>query len=73
MQFSQEDELAYLELINKVAKISIEAAVYMQHEMRELESFEPDGSLWCVITWQDTPQGHTYWAKITSQIEKEEE
>lgn len=69
MKFSKEDELDYLELINKVAKIDIEAAVYMQHEMRELEGFEPDGSLWCVITWHDTPQGRGYWAEIVSQIE----
>lgn len=71
MKFKAEDEKAYLELINKVAMHDIEAAVYMQTDMRELEDFGPDGWLSCVIVWSDTEQGHAYWYNLALKIEQD--
>lgn len=68
MKFSAHDEKQYLELINKVANIDIEAAVYMQNEMRDIKSFEPDANLDCVVVWADTPQGHKYWSSIDQTL-----
>jgi hypothetical protein len=68
MKFKAEDELAYLELINKVAMHDIEAAVYMQTDMRNKVDFEPDGSLWAVVYWGDTIQGHGYWENLAHKI-----
>ena len=68
MTFTVEDEKAYLELIVKVAMHDIEAAVYMQTEMREIQDFEPDRSLLAVVVWADTPQGHAYWENLAQKI-----
>jgi hypothetical protein len=68
MKFKAEDEKAYLELIVKVAMHDIEAAVYMQTDMREIEDFEPDGNLWAVVYWGNTTQGHDYWENLAHKI-----
>lgn len=69
MKFNKEDELTYLELVNKVAQIDTDAAVYMLTDMRELFGFEPSGSLWEVVVWNTTKQGTDYWFDIVEQIE----
>jgi len=68
MTFTAEDEKAYLELIVKVAMHDIEAAVYMQTDMREIEDFEPDGNLGAVVYWGKTTQGHGYWENLANKI-----
>lgn len=64
-------EAAYQKLITKVAKINPTAAEYMQHEMRNLDNFDTSDSLWEVVIWSETPQGHAYWSRICNQIEGE--
>ena len=72
MKFSAHDEKQYLGLINKVAEIDIEAAVYMQNEMRDIKGFEPCGDLRCVVAWVDTQQGPKYWSNIDTALYQRE-
>lgn len=47
----EQDELAYQELIAKVATINKDAADYMQGPMRKIYNFAPSGNLWEVVIW----------------------
>lgn len=66
----EQDELAYQELIAKVATINKDAADYMQGPMRKISGFVASGDLWDVVVWQDTPQGLIYWHDIAYKLEE---
>jgi hypothetical protein len=63
-----QDELDYLQLIEKVALIDESAAEYMQGPMRECFGFSTSGDLWEVVIWEHTAQGTDYWYKIAKQL-----
>jgi hypothetical protein len=63
-----QDELDYLQLIEKVALIDEAAAEYMRGPMRECFGFSTSGDLWEVVVWEDTAQGTRYWCNIAEQL-----
>lgn len=67
----EQDELAYQELIAKVAKINKDASDYMQGPMREIEYFYASGNLWNVVVWSDTLQGQEFWFDIACKLVKD--
>lgn len=69
----EQDELAYQELIAKVAKINEDAADYMQGPMRKICGFGPSGNLWEVVTWWETLQGQEFWYDIACKLEADDE
>ena len=69
----EQDELAYQELIAKVAKINKDAADYMQGPMRKIESFYASGNLCHVVVWSDTLQGKEFWFDIACKLEADNE
>lgn len=54
----------YLDLIGEVAKIDIQAAMYLRYEAVELTSFISCPKLSNAFLWSITPQGHNYWENI---------
>jgi len=69
----EQDELAYQELIAKVATINKDAADYMQGPMRKIHSFTPSGNLWEIVTWWETLQGTDFWYDIACKLEENNE
>jgi hypothetical protein len=69
MRNKVQDELDYLQLIEKVALIDKSAAEYMQGPMRECFGFSTSGDLWDVVIWEHTAQGHDYWYNIACKLE----
>lgn len=69
----EQDELAYQELIAKVAKINKDAADYMQGPMRKIHSFLPSDKLWEVVIWWETLQGQEFWYDIACKLEADDE
>lgn len=64
----EQDELAYQELITKVAKINKDAANYMQGPMRKICGFGPSGDIWEVVIWWETLQGQEFWYDIACKL-----
>lgn len=62
------DNEQYLELIGRIAKIDIQAALYLRYEARELYEFRPDGYIGNCFYWDDTPQRHRYWQNIEEKL-----
>ena len=69
----EQDELAYQELIAKVATINKDAADYMQGPMRKIHSFVPSDNLWDVVVWWETLQGGEFWYDIACKLEADDE
>ena len=69
----EQDELAYQELIAKVATINKDAADYMQGPMRKIYNFAPSGNLWEVVIWWETLQGQEFWYDIACKLEVDNE
>lgn len=69
MNNEAQDELDYLQLIEKVALIDEDAAEYMQGPMRECFGFSTSGDLWEVVIWEHTAQGTDYWYNIACKLE----
>lgn len=69
----EQDELAYQELIAKVAKINKDAADYMQGPMRKICGFGPSGDIWGVVIWRQTLQGQEFWYDIACKLEADDE
>jgi hypothetical protein len=54
------------DLISKVREIDRDAADYLVKEVSKLKNF--GGGLSSVMLWQNTPQGHDYWAAIDNKL-----
>ena len=68
---NQMTEEKYLELIERVAKIDVNAAKYMISEAPNLRSFISDTtSLLTAFVFSDTPQGFEYWMHIAKKLNK---
>jgi hypothetical protein len=67
---ASKNEQAYLALIERVRKISPEAAEYMEGDARKLPTFQADDRLGHAFHWQDTPQGDTFWWGINWELLK---
>lgn len=68
---SKDDFIAYVELVGKVRKIDPAAADYLESkELRKIGrlGFDYDGSIYCVMEWGLTPQGHKYWESIAKRL-----
>jgi len=63
------DERDYTRLIARVAEIAPVAAKYLANEAKELAIFIPCGKLLQCFGWDDTPQGHVYWAKLSEILD----
>lgn len=62
----------YYGLIDRVAKIDIQAAMYLRYDAQNLELFGHDGDISHVMYWADTPQGFDYWADIADKLSGDE-
>jgi len=58
----------YLELIEAVRKIDLQAAEYMENDAHKLHSFRTGRRLRNVFDWPATPQGSHFWEKITKTL-----
>ena len=66
---------AYIELAIKIARIDRTAARYFLSDAAKLSSFNWSTAargnyitLSNVYLWQDTPQGHVFWARIHREL-----
>lgn len=69
---SEQDKKEYLELIERVRKVSSTAARYMEKEARELPTFYPSCSLASAFAWDETEYGHGFWDEIDEMIRKDQ-
>lgn len=68
-------EQGYLDLIERVAKVDIQAALYLRHDARQLKSFTnplisclPKSDVSTAFRWAETPQGYDYWLDIAVKV-----
>lgn len=69
-----DSSVEYARLIQEVAKVDRKAALWMANKLpgynkkHPVCSFLPDGNLARCFVWEETPQGHDYWADICREI-----
>lgn len=64
-------EVDYRDLIDRVRAIRPSAAEWLEsEEARGMPDFVPDGDIWCIFTWEDSPQGHEFWSNIADALER---
>ena len=67
--YISDDEVAYADLITKVAEINQEAAEYMATDALELDSFDYSGNLCECFLFYQTPYPYGFWDDIDSKID----
>jgi len=61
----------YWDLIEKVAKIDIKAALYLRNEATNLPGFSYSYCLQECFPWDKSVQGYLYWYDICNRINDE--
>lgn len=64
----------FRDLIDRVAKIDVEAAKYLETEVHKLPSFHRPVYTECTLPrlfiWDSSPQGRRYWLEINEKLEE---
>ena len=62
------------DLIKRVREIDPKAAEYLESEDKDKEGInwtEGSSALSTIMLWAQTPQGHSYWEQIATQLGEE--
>lgn len=71
---SKQNELLFNELVERVRKIDVDAAIYLSFDLRYADNdndYNFSGDLMDVMTWRLTPQDADYWIAINRKLKKQ--
>lgn len=62
------DWYEYMEMVSKIRAVDTNAAKYVRYSAEKLASFSRCGVLSECFEWDQSPQGHSFWAAINEAI-----